>query len=35
MGFVMPPVRLLDNVQFDANTYVIKIKEVEAGSGRI
>jgi flagellar biosynthesis protein FlhA len=35
MGFVMPPVRLLDNVQFDANTYVIKIKEVEAGTGRI
>src|ERR1700726_1987535 len=35
MGFVMPPVRLLDNVQFDANTYVIKIKEVEAGTGRV
>jgi flagellar biosynthesis protein FlhA len=35
MGFVMPPVRILDNVQLDANTYVIKIKEVEAGTGRI
>jgi flagellar biosynthesis protein FlhA len=35
MGFVMPPVRLLDNVQLDANTYVIKIKEVEAGTGKI
>jgi flagellar biosynthesis protein FlhA len=35
MGFVMPPVRLLDNVQLEANTYVIKIKEVEAGTGRI
>ena len=35
MGFVMPSVRILDNVQFDANTYVIKIKEVEAGNGRI
>jgi flagellar biosynthesis protein FlhA len=35
MGFVMPPVRLLDNVQLDANTYVIKIKEVEAGTGRV
>jgi flagellar biosynthesis protein FlhA len=35
MGFVMPPVRLLDNVQLDANTYIIKIKEVEAGTGRI
>jgi flagellar biosynthesis protein FlhA len=35
MGFVMPSVRILDNVQLDANTYVIKIKEVEAGSGRV
>ncbi len=35
MGFVMPAVRILDNVQLDANTYVIKVKEVEAGSGRI
>jgi flagellar biosynthesis protein FlhA len=35
MGFVMPPVRILDNVQLEANTYVIKIKEVEAGTGRV
>jgi len=35
MGFIMPAVRILDNVQLDANTYVIKIKEVEAGTGRI
>src|SRR5437660_877619 len=35
MGFVMPAVRILDNVQLEANTYVIKIKEVEAGNGRI
>src|SRR5947209_645652 len=35
LGFVMPAVRILDNVQLDANTYVIKIKEVDAGSGRI
>src|SRR5271163_1192197 len=35
MGFVMPAVRILDNVQLDANGYVIKIKEVEAGSGRV
>jgi flagellar biosynthesis protein FlhA len=35
MGFVMPSVRILDNVQLDANTYVIKIKEVEAGNGKI
>jgi flagellar biosynthesis protein FlhA len=35
MGFVMPSVRILDNVQLDANMYVIKIKEVEAGAGRV
>jgi flagellar biosynthesis protein FlhA len=35
MGFVMPAVRILDNVQLEANTYVIKIKEVEAGTGRV
>jgi flagellar biosynthesis protein FlhA len=35
MGFVMPPVRILDNVQLEANTYVIKIKEVEAGTGKV
>jgi flagellar biosynthesis protein FlhA len=35
MGFVMPSVRILDNVQLEANCYVIKIKEVEAGNGRI
>jgi len=35
MGFVMPAVRILDNVQLEANLYSIKIKEVEAGIGRI
>ena len=35
MGFVMPAVRILDNVQLDANAYVIKIKEVEAGAGKV
>ena len=35
MGFVMPPVRLLDNVQLQANEYVIKIKEVDAGRGTL
>ncbi len=35
LGFVMPAVRILDNVQLEANTYTIKIKEVDAGSGRI
>ena len=35
MGFVMPAVRILDNVQLDPNSYVIKVKEVEAGRGRV
>ncbi len=35
MGFVMPAVRILDNVQLEANAYIIKIKEVEAGRGNI
>jgi flagellar biosynthesis protein FlhA len=35
MGFVMPAVRILDNVQLEANTYLIKVKEVEAGTGKV
>ena len=35
MGFVMPAVRILDNMQLEANSYVIKIKEVESGSGKV
>jgi flagellar biosynthesis protein FlhA len=35
MGFLMPSVRILDNVQLESNAYVIKIKEVEAGIGRV
>ena len=33
MGFVMPAVRIQDNMQLPANTYVIRIKEIEAGRG--
>lgn len=35
IGFVMPSVRLLDNVQLDANTYVVRVKEIEAGRGQV
>ncbi|HEY0920660.1 flagellar biosynthesis protein FlhA [Devosia sp.] len=35
LGFVMPPVRILDNMQLEPNDYKIKIKEVEAGHGQI
>jgi flagellar biosynthesis protein FlhA len=35
LGFVMPPVRILDNMQLEPNEYRVRIKEVEAGQGRI
>lgn len=35
MGFVMPSVRIQDNMQLPANTYVIKVKEIECGRGDI
>jgi flagellar biosynthesis protein FlhA len=35
LGFIMPSVRLLDDVKLAANDYIIKIKEVEAGRGTI
>jgi flagellar biosynthesis protein FlhA len=35
MGFVMPSVRILDNVQIEANSYAIRVKEVEAGRGEV
>ncbi|MDP2696645.1 flagellar biosynthesis protein FlhA [Thalassospira sp.] len=33
MGFVMPSVRIQDNMQLPANTYVVRVKEIEAGRG--
>ena len=35
MGFVMPAVRILDNMQLGANEYRIAVKEVEAGRGEL
>jgi len=35
MGFVMPAVRILDNMQLGPNTYRICVKEVEAGKGEL
>lgn len=35
LGFVMPPVRIQDNMQLPANSYVIKVKEVEVARGDI
>jgi flagellar biosynthesis protein FlhA len=35
LGFIMPPVRILDNMQLEPNDYKVKIKEVEAGHGQV
>jgi len=35
MGFIMPAVRIQDNLQLPANSYVIRIKEIEAGRGEL
>ncbi|MEO1065834.1 MAG: flagellar biosynthesis protein FlhA [Pseudomonadota bacterium] len=35
LGFVMPSVRLLDNLQSQPNEYAIKVKEVSAGGGEV
>jgi flagellar biosynthesis protein FlhA len=35
MGFVLPPVRIQDNMQLSADKYSIRIKEIEAGTGEL
>ena len=35
MGFVMPPVRILDNMQLGANEYRLSVKEVDSGRGEL
>ncbi len=35
MGFVLPPVRIQDNMQLPADVYSIRIKEIEAGRGEL
>lgn len=35
MGFVMPSVRILDNMQLPANSYVLRVKETNVGKGDI
>ncbi len=34
-GFVLPAVRIQDNLQLPANSYVIRVKEIEAGRGEL
>ncbi|MDH5771497.1 MAG: flagellar biosynthesis protein FlhA [Rhodospirillaceae bacterium] len=35
MGFVMPSVRIQDNMQLEPNTYIIRTKEIETGRGEL
>ena len=35
VGFVMPSVRIQDNLQLPAQTYIIRVKEIEAGRGDV
>ena len=34
-GFVMPSVRILDNVQLAADAYTIRVREMDAGEGKL
>jgi flagellar biosynthesis protein FlhA len=35
MGFLLPPVRIQDNLQLDATTYAVRLKEIEAARGEL
>ncbi len=35
MGYVLPAVRIQDNLQLPANAYVVKVKEIESGRGEV
>jgi len=35
IGFVMPSVRIQDNLQLPANTYLLRVKEIEAARGDV
>ncbi|GAC1342811.1 MAG: flagellar biosynthesis protein FlhA [Acetobacteraceae bacterium] len=35
MGFVLPPVRIQDNLQLPADTYAVRLKEIEAARGEL
>jgi len=35
MGFILPAVRIQDNLQLPPNSYVLRIKEIEAGRGEL
>ena len=35
MGFVLPPVRIQDNMQLGGDAYCVRVKEIEAGRGEL
>jgi flagellar biosynthesis protein FlhA len=35
LGYLLPPVRIQDNVQLPPNTYVVRLKEIEAGRAEL
>ncbi len=35
MGYILPAVRIQDNLQLPSSTYVVRIKEIEAGRGEV
>jgi flagellar biosynthesis protein FlhA len=35
MGYVLPPVRIQDNMQLEPDQYSIRVKEIEAGKGEL
>lgn len=35
MGFILPSVRIQDNLQLDASMYIVRIKEIEVGRGTV
>ncbi|HEY8191831.1 MAG TPA: flagellar biosynthesis protein FlhA [Alphaproteobacteria bacterium] len=35
MGYILPAVRIQDNLQLPANVYVVKVKEIEVGRGDV
>lgn len=35
LGFIMPSVRIQDNMQLNNNTYIIRVKDIECGKGEV
>ncbi len=35
MGYILPAVRIQDNLQLPANTYTVRVKEIEIGRGEV